>query len=106
MNHVTYRKGIKFFNESRFHEAHEAWECHWLHMDDSPERRFLQGMLKVASALNKYEHGNQSAVGKLLESGFHYLGENMSAEMGIDKKIEKDRKSAQFTKSRIPCRQK
>jgi hypothetical protein len=87
MNHVTYRKGIKFFNESRFHEAHEAWECHWLHMDDSPERRFLQGMLKVASALNKYEHGNQSAVGKLLESGFHYLGENMSAEMGIDKKI-------------------
>ena len=56
-------------------------------MDDSPERRFLQGMLKVASALNKYEHENLSAASKLLEGGFHYLSENMSADMGIDKKM-------------------
>ena len=56
-------------------------------MDDSPERRFLQGMLKVASALNKYEHERLSAAGKLLESGFLYLSENMSADMGIDKKM-------------------
>ncbi len=87
MKHVTFRKGIKFFNEGRFHEAHEAWECHWLHLEDSPERRFLQGMLKIASALNKYEATNHSATGKLLESGLNYLRENRSADMGIDKEL-------------------
>jgi predicted metal-dependent hydrolase len=85
MKLLMLEKGIKFFNEGRYHDAHEAWECLWIHMEKSPNRLFIQGMIKVAAALDKYGKKEFGGTSKLLESGIHILHDSRTASIDIDK---------------------
>lgn len=45
-------EGLRAFNRREFFEAHEHWEEVWDHLDD-PERRWVQGLIQVATGLHK-----------------------------------------------------
>jgi predicted metal-dependent hydrolase len=46
------RRGREAFNRGEFYEAHEFWEEVWDELDD-PERRWVQGLIQVATGLHK-----------------------------------------------------
>ena len=47
-----FHRGIRLFNQSRFWEAHEAWEAVWLrHPEDG--RFFIQGLIQLAAAYHQ-----------------------------------------------------
>jgi len=79
------KKGTHFFNQGRYHEAHEAWECHWLHMEHSHEKTYLQGMIKVAAAYDKYVKGEHDGTAKLLKQAITLLGKARDAEVATDR---------------------
>ena len=52
-----YLKGIEYFNNCDFFEAHEAWEELWTEYS-GPARKFYQGLIQVAVALHHFGNGN------------------------------------------------
>jgi predicted metal-dependent hydrolase len=46
------REGREAFNRGEFFEAHEFWEEVWNVVDD-PDRRWIQGMIQIATGLHK-----------------------------------------------------
>ena len=50
---LSFRLGQLFFNERRYWEAHEAWEVFWHEERDGDYKKFLQGLIQLASALFK-----------------------------------------------------
>ena len=49
-------EGRACFLRGEFYEAHEHWEAVWDEADD-PERRWIQGMIQVATGLHKVTRG-------------------------------------------------
>ena len=49
--------GINFFNQSRYFEAHEAWEDLWRETR-GPLRLFYQGLVQAAVGLHHLNKGN------------------------------------------------
>jgi predicted metal-dependent hydrolase len=58
-------RGAAAFDEGRFFDAHEHWEEAWDEADD-PERRWLQGMIQVATGLHKLAAGRPDVCHTLL----------------------------------------
>lgn len=81
------KKGTRFFNHGRYHEAGEAWECHWLHMEQSNEKTYLQGMIKVAAAYDKYVRGEHGGTAKLLQRAIALLEETGAVDISFDRDI-------------------
>lgn len=79
------KKGTRFFNHRRYHEAGEAWECHWLHMEQSNEKTYLQGMIKVAAAYDKYVRGEHRGTAKLLQRAIVLLEEAGGVDISFDR---------------------
>jgi len=79
------KKGTRFFNQGRYRDAHEAWECHWLHMEHSNERTYIQGMIKVAAAYDKYVKGEHDGTAKLLKQAITLLDKARDAEVATDR---------------------
>ena len=50
---LAFRMGQLFFNERRYWEAHEAWEVFWQNYKEGDFKRFLGGLIQLASALYK-----------------------------------------------------
>lgn len=78
-------KGIKFFNEGNFFEAHETWEDKWRALEKSPEKYFMQGLIMIAVALHHYKRKNYTGTSKLLEKGIKLLKEFNEPKMKIDR---------------------
>ncbi len=78
-------KGIQFFNEGCYFEAHEEWEKYWRNLTDSDEKLFIQGMIKISAALYHFKKKNYIGSKKLLESGINLLTEHIDAKINIDK---------------------
>lgn len=78
-------KGIRSFNEGDFFGAHEAWEGEWRNAGESPEKRFLQGMIMVAAALYHFIKKEAAGTAKLLERAIEVLNANKEAAIAIDK---------------------
>jgi predicted metal-dependent hydrolase len=78
-------KGIALFNEGKFFEAHEQWEKVWRKMKETPGRRCIQGLIKIAAALVHYKRGEYTGTSRLIENGSRMMlnvsGENL---LGID----------------------
>lgn len=57
------RRGVNFYNERRFWEAHEIWEMYWRTMKASPEKTFLHGLIQLAGSYHKQfqEHNVKGA---------------------------------------------
>jgi predicted metal-dependent hydrolase len=66
-------RGRTCFNEGDFYEAHEAWEVAW-RVEQGEARRFLQGLIHVATALyHATVRGRPAGAVKLLASGLALL---------------------------------
>lgn len=61
-----YLEGIRLFNEAKFFQAHESWEEAWRHATGD-ERRFYQGLIQCAVALEHYRRGNCVGAARLAE---------------------------------------
>lgn len=80
------KRGIFYFNEERFWEAHEVLEGVWKQCQEG-ERDLVQGLILVAAALVHYQKAENSiclsilgrAIEKLARSDGHYHGINMDA---------------------------
>ena len=67
-----YLKGIDYFNDCEFFEAHEVWEELWTAME-GPSRKFYQGLIQVAVCLHHFGNGNIRGAKKLYNSSTNYL---------------------------------
>ena len=81
--HPMYLKGIEYFNECEFFEAHEAWEDLWTEYQ-GPSRKFYQGLIQVAVALHHFGNGNIRGARKLYHSSRKYLSDYLPHHEGID----------------------
>ena len=58
-------EGLRLFNQSRYFEAHEAWEALW-HEVGGRQREWLQGLIQVAVARHHLRRGNTAGAAYLL----------------------------------------
>lgn len=80
---VRYLKGIAYFNECEFFEAHDVWEELWQEYQ-GPSRRFYQGLIQVAVCLHHFGNGNTRGARKLYYSSRKYLEEYCPDHLGLD----------------------
>jgi predicted metal-dependent hydrolase len=78
-----YLRGVAFFNDCDFFEAHEVWEDLWADHTDAT-RRFYQGMIQLAVCLHHFGNGNTRGAKKLYYSCRGYLDEYQPHHLGID----------------------
>jgi predicted metal-dependent hydrolase len=78
-----YLEGIRWFNGREFFQAHEAWESLWRE-DQSPARRFYQGLIQTAVCLHHYRRGNTRGARKLYHTSRAYLADYRPTFMGLD----------------------
>lgn len=70
------RAGIAIFNAGGYHGSHDAWEACWLEQDpDTPDERFLHGLIQYAAAVFHARNRNWSGATGLAESGSGYLAD-------------------------------
>ena len=80
--HPLYLRGIEYFNECDFFEAHEVWEELWA--DTRGEsRRFYQGMIQAAVALHHFGNGNIGGARKVYKSCRTYLDQYAPEYSGL-----------------------
>ena len=78
-----YLKGIEYFNDCEFFEAHETWEELWTeYRGDS--RKFYQGLIQVAVALHHFGNGNIRGAKKVYLTSRGYLEEYRPEHEGLD----------------------
>jgi predicted metal-dependent hydrolase len=82
-NDPLYLKGIAYFNDCEFFEAHEVWEELWTEYR-GPARRFYQGLIQSAVALHHFGNGNIRGARKVYESSLTYLNEYLPTYLGLD----------------------
>ena len=78
-----YLKGIEYFNECEFYEAHEVWEELWAE-HQGPSREFYQGLIQVAVALHHFGNGNIRGARKLYFSSCKHLEPFRPRHQGLD----------------------
>lgn len=78
-----YLRGIEYFNECEFFEAHDVWEELWADYQ-GPSRKFFQGLIQVAVALHHFGNGNIRGAKKLYVGSRGYLEEYRPFHMGLD----------------------
>jgi|SRR3954454_22936449 predicted metal-dependent hydrolase len=67
-------KGVEFFNNARFFEAHEAWEDVWRETTSS-EKPWLQGLVQAAVAMHHHSTGNPTGAHSVLRRSINNLSE-------------------------------
>lgn len=70
--HRQLHEGREAFLRGEFFEAHEIWEAVWDEIDD-PERRWIQGMIQIATGLHKLSRGRSDVCRTLLEKALAKL---------------------------------
>ena len=78
-----YLRGIDFFNECEFFEAHEVWEELWTEYRGDL-RRFYQGLIQAAVALHHFGNGNIRGARKVYLSSRSYLDDYRPSCEGLD----------------------
>jgi hypothetical protein len=68
------RAGLAIYNAGRYHAAHDAWEDHWLDLEQgTDDERFLHGLIQFTAAVYHATNGNWSGATGLAESAGDYL---------------------------------
>lgn len=78
-----YLRGIEFFNDCEFFEAHEVWEDLWSD-HQGPSRRFYQGLIQAAVCLHHFGNGNVRGARKLYHGCRGYLEEYLPTHCGLN----------------------
>lgn len=81
-----YIRGVEFFNNEEFFEAHEVWEDWWHATHDKP-KDFIQGLIQVTSSLHHMQTGNMRGARILHDSGIKLLEPYGDFYMGLDLKL-------------------
>ena len=76
-------KGIEFFNDCEFFEAHETWEELWTEYR-GPARRYYQGLIQAAVALHHFGNGNIRGAKKVYVTSRGYLEDYGPIYEGLD----------------------
>jgi len=69
------RAGIAIYNAGHYHAAHDAWEDHWLGLDDGADERFLHGLIQFTAAVYHARDRNWSGATGLADSAGDYLAD-------------------------------
>ncbi|MFB6223807.1 MAG: DUF309 domain-containing protein [Haloarcula sp.] len=77
------RAGIAVYNAGRYHAAHDAWEEHWLNLDDGDDERFLHGLIQFTAVVYHAREENWSGARGLAESATEYLGDLPDPYRGV-----------------------
>lgn len=78
-----YLKGIVYFNDCDFFEAHETWEELWTEYRGSG-RKYYQGLIQAAVALHHFGNGNIRGAKKVYVTSRRYLAEYVPRYEGLD----------------------
>jgi predicted metal-dependent hydrolase len=78
-----YQRGIQYFNDCDFFEAHETWEELWTEYR-GPGRRYYQGLIQAAVALHHFGNGNIRGAKKVYLTSCAYLQDFRPAYAGLD----------------------
>ena len=81
--HPLYLKGIEYFNECEFFEAHDTWEELWTEYRGSA-RKYYQGLIQAAVALHHFGNGNTRGARKVYRTSRAYLVEYAPSYIGLD----------------------
>jgi len=79
----NYLKGIEYFNECDFFEAHEVWEELWTEYRGDG-RKFYQGLIQAAVALHHFGNGNLRGSKKVYITSRGYLDSYTPTYEGLD----------------------
>ena len=80
---ALFLRGIEYFNECEFYEAHDVWEELWAEYR-GPSREFFQGLIQVAVALHHFGNGNLGGARKLYRGSCKYLERYRPRHLGVD----------------------
>jgi predicted metal-dependent hydrolase len=79
------RAGIAIYNAGDYHEAHDAWEDHWLDLaSGTDDERFLHGLIQFTAAVHHASQRNWPGVAGLTESASDYLAGLPADYRGVD----------------------
>ena len=78
-----YLRGINYFNDCEFFEAHEVWEELWADYQGE-DRKFYQGLIQAAVCLHHFGNGNIRGARKLYHSSSGYLEPFKPFKAGLD----------------------
>jgi DUF309 family protein family protein len=76
-------KGIALFNDGKYFEAHEAWECLWLCEQDGAEKRFYQGLIMAAGAMLHYTRRECAGANALLGKSIPMIQEGLNSHPNL-----------------------
>jgi len=79
--HMT--AGRRAFERGEFFDAHEHWEAAW-NASDGAERRCIQGMIQIATALLKLAAGRADLARSLLTKALAKLADGPPSLDGLD----------------------
>jgi hypothetical protein len=72
------------FNAGLFFETHEVLEHHWLHLEDGPARRFVQGLIQISVGFHHAMRGSHQGAVNQLGKGLAKLGNAPEGALGLD----------------------
>jgi len=79
------RAGVAVYNSGRYHAAHDAWEGHWLDLEEgTDDERFLHGLIQFTAAVHHATEGNDSGATGLAESAVEYLADLPADYRGVN----------------------
>ena len=79
------RAGIAIYNAGDYHEAHDAWEDHWLDLPEgTDDERFLHGLIQFTAAVHHATERNWAGVTGLADSASDYLDGLPDGYRGVD----------------------
>ncbi|WP_435334746.1 DUF309 domain-containing protein [Haloarchaeobius sp. TZWWS8] len=79
------RAGLAIFNAGDVHEAHDAWEDHWLELDDgTDDERLLHGLIQFTAAFHHARERNWEGCVGLAKSASTYLQDLPDGYRGVD----------------------
>ncbi|WP_435361412.1 DUF309 domain-containing protein [Haloarchaeobius sp. DFWS5] len=79
------RAGLAVFNAGDFHDAHDAWEAHWLDLPEgSDDERLLHGLIQFTAAYFHARERNWEGCVGLAESAGAYLAGLPDDYRGVD----------------------
>ena len=79
------RAGVAIYNAGDYHEAHDAWEDHWLDLaSGTDDERFLHGLIQFTAAVHHASKRNWPGVTGLTESASDYLADLPADYRGVD----------------------
>ncbi|WP_394740540.1 DUF309 domain-containing protein [Natronococcus roseus] len=68
------RAGVAIYNDGYYHAAHDAWEEHWLDLEDgTDDELLLHGLIQFTAAVYHARNRNWEGATGLAESALEYL---------------------------------